>query len=318
MTRACLPDFVLFTQISLLFEGTMVKPSTCDIANVPESRIQMLDTLLASIDTDMAVSLSFVRRAQGLSFDDLERKVSGLKGSTLKRYMQQSYASMRPLHMVAAMSWVMMVPMTSFYYALKVKEYYRGMDSNAVKALYCIGRLPTKQFELYIEMVLQLMDEESKQHFRDYRERLLSSSPLLTCYEQLLPPDVLDMSAFAIDYYRSVAITVKQFRQKYQIPTEVIARVLGLSIYQYSLLEDVNKTRDFSVSVGFRAKLGFQLDSHVNFTSEMNQFPQFHQLRQFQHVRDSLTTKALSLVKTRDKKYVVEILISLSKIYIKT
>ena len=48
MTRACLPDFALFTQISLLFEGTMVKPSTHDIANVPESRIQMLDTLLAS------------------------------------------------------------------------------------------------------------------------------------------------------------------------------------------------------------------------------------------------------------------------------
>ena len=52
----------------------------------------------------------------------------------------------------------MMVPMTSFYYALKMKEHYRGMDSNAVKALYFIGRLPT----MYIEMVLQLMDEGGK------------------------------------------------------------------------------------------------------------------------------------------------------------
>lgn len=42
MTRACLTDVSLFTQISLLFEGTMVKPSTYDIANVPETRIQIL------------------------------------------------------------------------------------------------------------------------------------------------------------------------------------------------------------------------------------------------------------------------------------
>lgn len=294
----------------------MEQPFNDSIVHLTESQLKVLDVKLASIDTDMAISLSLVRRAQGLSFDDLERRVSGIKGSTLKRYMQQSYTSIRPLHMVAAMSWVMMVPMTSFYLALKVKENYRGMDSHTVNALFCIGRLPTKQFDLYIDMITELMTLEGRNDFQRFREELLSTTSLPSCYEQLLPPDNLDLNAFAIDYYRSSAITVKRFRLEHNIPIDVISRVLGLSVYQYRTLEDVNKTRDFSVSIGFRVKLGFQLNSHVNFTSEMVQFPQFHQLRQFQHVRDALTTKALSLVADKNKKHAVDILTSISKIYI--
>lgn len=286
------------------------------IVHLNENQLKMLDDKLATIDTDMAISMSLIRRAQGLSFDDLEKRLSGIKGSTLKRYMQQSYTSIRPLHMVAAMSWVMMVPMTSFYLALKVKENYRGMDSHAVNALFCVGRLPTKQFDLYIDIITDLMTEEGRHEFQAFRDELLLTTPLPSCYEDLLPPDNLDLNAFAIDYYRSSAITVKRFRQEYNIPIDVISRVLGLSVYQYQTLEDVNKPRDFSVSIGFRVKLGFQLNSHVNFTSEMVQFPQFHQLRQFQHVRDSLTTKALSLVDNNVKKHAVDILTSLSKIYI--
>lgn len=83
----------------------MALPFNDPIVHLTESQLKMLDDKLANIDTDMAISLSLIRRAQGLSFDDLERKVSGIKGSTLKRYMQQSYTSIRPLHMVAAMSW---------------------------------------------------------------------------------------------------------------------------------------------------------------------------------------------------------------------
>ncbi|RTZ16789.1 hypothetical protein EJ063_08325 [Vibrio aquaticus] len=284
---------------------------------VSEERIQMLDSLLETIDTDMAVSMSFVRRAQGMSFRELEQKVSGLNGSTLKRYMQQSYPSVRPIHMVAAMSWVMMVPMTSFYYAVKMREYYRGMDDKAIEALYCIGRLPTEQFELYLDMVKNLMEPDARLKFQAYREELNSQVDPAICYDELLPPPVLDINAFAIDYYRSVAITVKRFRQEHNIPIELIARVLGLSDYQYIQLEDVSKTRDFSVAIGFRVKLGFELSSHVNFTSEMKLFPQFHQLRQVQHIRDLLIVEALRPLNPECKKRAVEILTTLSKIYIK-
>lgn len=282
-----------------------------------ESQLKTLDANLVSIDKDMAISLSMVRRAQGLSIQELGNKFSGIKESTLRRYMQQSYTSIRPLHIVAALSWVMMVPMTSFYYALKAKEHYRGMDTHTINALFCIGRLPTKQFDLYIDMLCELMNAEDRVKFQIFREELLSTTPLPLCYESLLPPEKLDLNAFAIDYYRSCAINIKRFRLKYNIPIEVISRTLGLSLYQYEVLEDVNKVRDFSVSIGFRVKLGFQLHSHVNFTSDMVQFAEFHELRKFQHFRDELVTKALGFVSDSAKEYAVNILTNLSLIYLK-
>ncbi|MGF1908707.1 hypothetical protein L4C38_04580 [Vibrio kasasachensis] len=285
--------------------------------SVSEERIQKLDTFLKTIDTDIAVSMSFVRRAQSLSFNDLDQRVSGLNGSTLKRYMQQSYRSIRPIHMVAAMSWIMMVPMTSFYFALKMKEHYRGMDDEAIKALFCIGRLPSEQFHLYLDLITNMMSAESRAQFSKFRIETESQFDPNIIYDELLPPPVLDINAFAIDYYRSAAITVKRFREENQIPIEVIARVLGLSEYQYLQLENVSKVRDFSVSIGFRVKLGFELNSHVNFTSEMRQFPQFHQLRQVQHIRDSLIVEALRHLNGECKLRAVEILTTLSKIYIK-
>lgn len=284
--------------------------------SVSEQRIQMLDNLLETIDTDMAVSMSFVRRAQGMTFRNLEQRVSGINSSTLKRYMQQSYPSIRPIHMVAAMSWVMMVPMTSFYFALKMREHYRGMDDKAIEALFCIGRLPAEQFELYLDMVANLMQPDDRDKFAQFRVETQAQIDPSINYNELLPPPVLDINAFAIDYYRSVAITVKQFRLEHNIPVELIARVLGLSEYQYLVLEDVHKVRDYSVAIGFRVKLGFELNSHVNFTSEMRQFPQFHHLRQVQHIRDSLIVEALRPLSGECKKRAVEILTTLSKIYI--
>tara|TARA_Y100001956_G_scaffold69635_1_gene73057 strand:- start:59 stop:664 length:606 start_codon:yes stop_codon:yes gene_type:complete len=198
-----------------------------------------------------------------------------------------------------------------------MREHYRGMDEKAIEALYCIGRLPSEQFELYLDLVSNMMSEEGRAHFKTFRAEIESQVDPAIVYNELLPPPVLDINAFAIDYYRSVAITVKRFRTEHQIPIDVIARVLGLSEYQYQQLEDVNKVRDFSVAIGFRVKLGFELNSHVNFTSEMRMFPQFHQLRQIQHLRDALIVEALRHLNGECKVRAVEILTTLSKIYIK-
>ncbi|EMN7149128.1 hypothetical protein WB849_004540, partial [Vibrio vulnificus] len=41
---------------------------------VSDQEIEKMDMLLKSIDTDMAVSMSYVRRAQGVSFEQLESR----------------------------------------------------------------------------------------------------------------------------------------------------------------------------------------------------------------------------------------------------
>lgn len=129
---------------------------------------------------------------------------------------------------------------------------------------------------------------------------------------------MLDINEFAIDYYRSISITVRQFRQDNNIPIDVIARVLGLTGYQYRVLEDVNKIRDFSVAIGFRIKVGFELHSHVNFTSKMQLFPQFHQLRQHQHIRDTLIVESFRLLNADSKNLASDLLASLSSYYTKS
>ena len=82
------------------------------------SHIDNLNKCFSTFDTDIAISISYVRRAQGLSFRELENRMTGINSSTLKRYLQPSYSSVRPLHVVAALSWVMMVPMTSLSFIL--------------------------------------------------------------------------------------------------------------------------------------------------------------------------------------------------------
>ncbi|OCP81311.1 helix-turn-helix transcriptional regulator (plasmid) [Vibrio cholerae] len=282
---------------------------------VSDQEIDRLDEMLKTIDSDISIAMSYVRRAQGLTFKALDKRFSGINSGTLKRYMQQSYHSMRPIHIVAAYSWVTMVPMTAFYYGFKLKEFYRGMDDNAVEALVCIGRLPTEQFNTFLTIVCNTLSEESRREFFAFRAAIESEYGVIENYSSLFPPTVLDINEFAIDYYRSVAVTVKRFREENNISIDTISRVLGLSRYQYEALEKPNKIMQFPVSIGFRVKLGFKLNTHVNFTSEMRQFPEFHKLRQVQHVRDLLIVEALRRLKLNERQSMTRILTSLSEIY---
>ncbi|MDD1781348.1 hypothetical protein LRP49_09045 [Enterovibrio sp. ZSDZ35] len=284
---------------------------------VSEEHINKLDTMLKDIDSDIALSMSYVRRAHDVSFPELKKKFSGINVETLQKYMQASYTAHRPIHVVAAYSWAMMVPMTAFYYGLKLREYYRGMDDASVEALVRIGKLPTEQFNSMLDIITHLYSDKDKEEFEEFRLKMENTEGYREIdYNSLFPPKVLDLEAFGEDYYRSVAITAKRFRKENNISEEFAARVLGLSPYQYGVLENENKPVAFSVAIGFRAKLGFQLISHVDFTSDMIQFPAFHHLRIAQHVRDALIVEAMRRLADIEKKNVSQMLLSLSNMYI--
>jgi DNA-binding XRE family transcriptional regulator len=281
--------------------------------HVSEDEILYLDKILEDINTNISVSMSYVKRTQNLTFPQLAEHFSGINEQSIKRYMQQSYPSMRPLHFVAAYSWVMMVPMTAFYYGFKMKEFYRGMGQHAVEALVCIGKLPSVQFDALLSIICSYLDESSVAKFMEFKQQTEEEYCIRDNYNALFPPSILDIDAFSHDYYRSVALTVKQFREEHQISVGTMARVLGLSEYQYHVLEDEDKMVPFSISIGVRVKLGFKLKDHVNFTSAMQVYPEFHKLRQAQHVRDSLVVEALRFLSPKQKKSIVRIVIELMK-----
>ncbi|MDW6004799.1 helix-turn-helix transcriptional regulator [Vibrio mangrovi] len=290
----------------------MLDQKNKNIVIASDQEIAHLDEMLRNIDSDIAMGMSYVKRIQGITFNELKKRFGGLSGETLKKYMQQSYSSMRPIHFVAAYSWVTMVPPTSFYYGLKVKEQFRGMDDNAIKVLMCIGRLSSKQFNTILDMIETLLDNDSRQGFSIFKRNTQSKFYSKDKYDQLFPPSVLDLRAFAIDYYRSVAITIKRFRIENNITSYTMAKVLGLSKYQYSVLEDQNKTTPFSISIGARVRLGFNLNSHADFTSEMEQFTAFHQLRRYQHYRDILIVEAFRRLNPHQKNEVAQLVSHLS------
>lgn len=283
---------------------------------ISDNDVLKLDDLLKNINSDISVAMSFIRRTQGLTFNELQKKFTGINTDTLKRYMQQSYPSMRPIHIVAAFSWVMMVPMTSFYYGFRLKEYYRGMDDSAVEALVCIGQLPSTQFNTILKIISNLFNIETQKEFSEFKRKIIKKYGILDDYNDLFPSSQLDINRFAIDYYQSVAITAKKFREENNISINTISKVVGLSKYQYGVLEDIDNVQPLPVSVGFRAKLGFKLTSHVSFTSEMKEFPEFHKLRKVQHIRDSLIVEALRKLSKYQKRQVIKIILNLSKIYI--
>ncbi|WP_062713629.1 hypothetical protein [Grimontia marina] len=286
-------------------------------SEVTDEDIDRLDFLLKDIDSDIALSMAYVRRVHQVSFKDLKSKFIGINVDTLQKYMQPSYQGHRPLHVVAAFSWMMMVPMTAFYYGLRLREYYRGMEDASVEALIRTGKIPLCQFNAVLTIITQLYSDKDKKEFDVFRSELEGIKEYQGInYDNLLPPERLDLEVFGEDYYRSLAIKLKKFRTAFSISTETMCRVLGISQYQYQILENENKPVAFSVAVGFRGKLGFKLNSHVSFTSEMTSFPQFHYLRVAQHVRDTLIVEAMRRLNSKQKKHVSQILFSLSKLYI--
>lgn len=283
-----------------------------------DQELAHIDEMLSNLNFDISVSMAYVKRAQGWSLQELGRRFSNLSNDSLKRYMQQSYPSMRPIHVVAAYSWVTMVPMTSFYYGLKIREAYRGMDHDAVEAIMRTGRVPTTQFNIILELIYNFLDKKGQKAVDTIKDCLTKKYGDLNRYDDndFFPPDVIDMNKFAEDYYRSVAITVKRFRQEYNIPIETMAKVLGLSMYQYKVLEQEDNTKPFSMSIGFRAKLGFKINGHVSFTKEMTAYPEFHTLRVAQHIRDLLIVEALRHLPMDKKVAIINILKEMSGIYL--
>jgi hypothetical protein len=279
---------------------------------VSEQEIAHLDEMLKNIDSDISVAMSHVRRMQGLTFKDLEARFLGLNGNTLRSYMQQSYKLMRPVHFVAAYSWITMVPGTSFYHSLKMKESFRGMDSSAINALFHIDKLSLSKFNVIIDIILNLFEENSREEFILFKQILENEYDLASTYDIYTPPDTIDMELFAKDYYRSLAIKAKKYRLDNNISMDMAARILGISNYQYAVLENKHKTTPFSFSIGIRARLGFKMKKHDDFSSEMVHYPDFHKFRCFQNFRDILIVEALRRLNIKQKQYVVNIMSKLS------
>jgi len=287
-----------------------------------EKKVVELDDSFRNLNIDIVNSLSYVRRAQGITHVQLSERINGLSSSTLRHYLSPGYKANRPLHVVAAMSWLMMVPMTGLYHKFCQMKSYCGLSEDIVHALINVGHLPSDAFATLIQLISNLLDKKNYEDFYSYTLEIeaihgQSIDSILKNYSTFFPPKVLDIDSFALDYYYSIAMTALEFRTQNHIPVAILARMIGLSISQYRQLEDPNNPVSLPVSLGYRVKYGFQLKTYAPFSSYMRIYKSFHQLRVAQHVRELLIINAISRLHLKKQKALSEIMINLSDIYSK-
>ncbi|WCN09103.1 hypothetical protein [Marinomonas mediterranea] len=280
---------------------------------LPDEMLDQLSVLLEGFEQNAVESMVYVKRTQGWTPETIAARFSNIEPGLLKRYFQPRYSTVRPLHFIAAFSWITMLPMTSFYRGASVREEFRGMDSSAVEALINIGRMPHEQFDVVLKCIHLYLDNEGK-HALD---TLAQSLPPLTnnIDTEYAAPIVIDLKTFGDSYYRALAKYGKEFRSEHKLSKSTMAKVLGLSPYSYSVLEDEDNPQPLSILVGARMKLGFQLSDHFSFTQHMIEYSEFHKFRGEQHVRDMLLVDSLRRLPKKQKPYVIEIIKGVATAY---
>lgn len=282
---------------------------------VSDEELSHIAQMLEGYEQKVVEAMAYVKDAQGWSNDALASRFSNITPKLVGRYLQPAYTALRPLHFIAAFSWVTSIPMTSFWLGANIRESYRGMDQASVDALICIGNMPHDQFDVILKCIYFYLDDKAKQAVDQLATSLAPiTSDMDALYEA---PPVIDLDVFAKSYYRSLAKSSKAFRQAYNISKAQMARVLGLSTYKFNVLEDEDDPQPFSITIGARVKLGFKLSDHAGFSEDMEEYKEFHEFRKMQHARDMLLVESLRHLSDRHKPYVIEMIKGVAAAYVK-
>ena len=287
------------------------------VTPVNDSELDYIDAMLKDVHIAVSMSMAYIRKIQGWQFQQLEKRFTGLSISTWRRYLQPSYKKMRPLHVVAAYSWLTMVPMPSFYRGLNIKEAYRGMDDESVEAMIHCGILPKRQFRLMLDHLYEYLLDQQKEQVDQFVVDIRDKYGSLDDYDnqEFMFPESLDMQLFAYDYYRSVALAFQEFRSVNQLSIDTMAHVLNLSPYRYEQCEDPENPISLPIDIAARLKLGFKLTDAMPFTEHMQHFPQFHTVRRIQHIRETKLVELMQYIDPIYKNNFTTIISTMASIY---
>ena len=289
------------------------------ITPLNDEEIIRLNGMLENVHVAVAQSMSYVRKFQGWNFEQLERKIIGVKEVTWRRYFRVRYDKMRPLHTVAAYSWLTMLPMPCFYRGLNIREAYPDMDDYSVDALIHSGLLPQEQFNLILSHLYHFLNDEQKQSVNVFKQALKNQYGALEDYkdEDFMFPDTLDIEEFAHDYYRSMAINIKKIRVENNIKTQTMAKVLNLSEYRYRQCENPENPVPLPIELGARLQVGLRLPDAMIFTSDMKTFSCFHTVRRVQQIRLNVLVEMLKHLDLENRKSFSEVIAKLSSMYLR-
>ncbi len=286
---------------------------------VSDIELEKIDEMLANVHIAVSMSMAYIRKFQGWQFQQLENRFDGVGVSAWKRYLQPSYTKMRPLHIVAAYSWLTMLPMPCFYRGLNIKEAYPDMDDISVECLIHSGLLPKAQFQLVISHLYEYLTIEQRKIVTISEEEMKKNYGLLADYDDadFMFPKKLDIDKFSYDYYYSLAVSFNAFREKNKISVSTMAKVLNLSVHRYKQCENSDNPVPLPVELGARLQVGFRLSDAMPFTVHMKEYKQFHTVRRVQQIRQTLLVEMIKHLDKQNKKHFSNIVSNLSSMYLK-
>lgn len=264
-------------------------------------RLVEIDKKQDEFNDNAAKALNWIYRTHGWNGAKLACKISGANADTLQRYSNLSFpASKRNLHTVSLITWASQITMNILYLGADVEKYWPGMCESSIRCVCFLGRLPHPVFEDVIRILLQKaknigfeLDSQVDPKLEALSEH--SDTPFLM-------PDNICIHKFREDYYTSIGVKLREFRERFNIGYEILSAVLDVPISTYKRYEDPDDTTTIPIALGVRLKSGFQLSDTTSFVSEMRDFPGFSQSRKIQQLREEVVFELYKSLPLETKK----------------
>ena len=278
-------------------------PSKADIAR--------LDTYAPIFNAEVGGALRWVMDQLGITIKMLEQRILGVSNSAWRSYTQTSYQQNRPLHVMAAFSWLTQVSMLAFFRGQHIQHYWPNVCDQTIKSIILSGLLPEAQFQHCLQLIVE------KMHKRGYKLEP-EVTPLVSAIPQfqdafLMPPQ-LDINDFKVDYYRSIALQMQQFRQQHQLDIKLLATMFNEPVSRVQAFEDPDNPVTIPSFAAVRLKLGFKLQDMTIFTSGMTKYPHFYHSREVQQAREQVMLALMQPLNPTERQWVNELIQTILKI----
>lgn len=276
-------------------------------AQLPSAEeLQRLDDFEEEFPLQIARAIRWIYDIHDWNGEDVEKRIPGVKASVWQRYAQPAYTKSRSLHSIAALSWISQVSMSAILYGDRIARYWPDTTRNKIKIIIYSGLMGHEEFQYIMDKLLAISPNKVDLN-RDslaYLEYFKSNYK----YEHVAAPAQLDIEAFARDYYRSIAVTLKTFRESRNMRVTDMAITMNISDAKYRKIENANPPpKVISLHLAARFKLAFKIPNTVPFVSDMRDFPGFALSRSLHQARELIL---LELLKGVDEKAVAEIAMS--------
>jgi len=272
-------------------------PSKNDIAK--------LDIYAPIFNAEVGGAIRWVMHQLGLTVKLLEQRIQGVSNSAWRAYSQTSYQQNRPLHVIAAFSWLTQISMSAVFRGKHIQNYWPTVCDQTIKGIILSGLLPEAQFQECIQLILEKMLKRGHDVKQDVMT-ILKDIP--DFQDAFLMPAQLDIDDFKADYYRSIALQLRQFRNKYRIDIKLLSTILNEPISRIEAFEDPDNPVTIPGYVAVRLKLGFRLQDTVIFTSGMQKYPQFYHSREVQQAREEVMLKVMTSLNLSEREWINDLI----------